>query len=145
MKALRIGMIATTLLVLGAVAAPARADNVYIDRGGWRNDSHFADRGGWRQDRHEIRQDRRELRSDYRELARDRADFQRAQARGDINGMFREHMEIRQDMREIRRDRAELHRDVHAVRHDYAGWQVPPRVHWHTVGSWQNHGHHFGW
>lgn len=52
-QTLRVGLIATTLLTLATLAAPARADT-YPG---------------------EIRQDRRELRGDYRELARDRADF----------------------------------------------------------------------
>jgi hypothetical protein len=146
---LKLGLIAATLLALGAIASPARADITHVDRGGWRNDNHVADRGGWRQDHREIRQDRRELRGDYRELAEDRADFQRAQARGDVARMHREHMEIRQDQRQIHRDRAELRHDVHDARHDrrydHAGWQVPLRIHWLAGGSWQNNDHHFGW
>jgi hypothetical protein len=126
-KALQAGLIAITVLTLATLAAPARADT-YPG---------------------EIRQDRRELRSDYRELAGDRADYRRASAAGDRAGMRRERMEIRQDKREIHRDRAELRRDVrdvrHDRRHDHAGWQVPLRVQWHAVGSWPNHGHHFGW
>jgi hypothetical protein len=133
-RTLQLSLIATTLLALGTIASPARADSP---------------RSEWHQDSREIRQDRRELRGDYRELARDRVDFQRAQARGDIVGMFRERREIRQDKREIRRDHAELRHDVrdarHDRRHDHAGWQAPLRVQWHAVGSWQNHSHHFGW
>jgi hypothetical protein len=124
-RTLQLSLIATALLALSTIASPARADSEYIDRGGWRHDSYGADRGGWRQDSREIRQDRRELRGDYRELARDRADFQRAQARGDIIGMFRERREIRLDMREIRRDQAELHHDLHAVRHDFRQEPAP--------------------
>ncbi len=148
-KTLRVGLIATTLLALSAITSPARADNQYVDRGGWRQDSHGFDRGGWRQDNREIRQDRRELRGDYRELARDRADYRHARAHGDVARMHRERMEIRQDIREIRHDRAELRRDVHDARHDrrhdHAVWQVPLRVHWLAGGSWQNNGYHFGW
>jgi hypothetical protein len=126
-KALQAGLIATMLLTLATLAAPARADTY----------------------RGEIRQDHRELRGDYRELAGDRADYRRAQASGDHAGMRRERMEIRQDKREIHRDRVELRHDVrdarHDRRHDHAGWQVPLHIQWHAVGSWQNHGHHFGW
>lgn len=93
-QTLRVGLIATTLLTLATLAAPARADT-YPG---------------------EIRQDRRELRADYRELARDRADFRQARAAGDLAGMHRERMEIRQDKREIHRDRAELRRDLRDAR-----------------------------
>ena len=130
-KALQAGLIATALLTLATIATPARADTY----------------------RGEIRQDRRELRSDYRELAGDRADYRRASAAGDHAGMGRERIEIRQDKREIHRDRVELRRDVrdarhdrrHDYRHDHAGWRAPLHIQWHAVGSWQNHGHHFGW
>jgi hypothetical protein len=98
-KYLRAGLIATALLTLATLAAPARADT-YPG---------------------EIRQDRRELRADYRELARDRADFRQARAAGDLAGMRRERMEIRQDKREIHRDRAELRRDVRHWRHHHSG------------------------
>lgn len=121
-------MIATTLLALSAITSPARADNQFIDRGGWRQDSR------------EIRQDRQELRADYRDLAEDRADYRRAMARGDVARMHRERMEIRQDIREIRHDRAELRRDVrearHDRRHDYAGWRLPLSIHWYAGGRW---------
>jgi len=139
-RTLQLSLIAATLLTLGAIASPARADNNSIDRGGWRNDRHVADRGGWRQDHREIRQDRRELRGDYRELAADRADYRRAMVRGDVARMHSERMEIRQDKREIYRDRAELRRDVRDARHDhrqvYAGWQIPLSIHWYAGGRW---------
>jgi hypothetical protein len=117
-KALQAGLIATTLLTLATLAAPALADT-YPG---------------------EIRQDRRELRGDYRELAGDRADYRRAMARGDVARMHSERMEIRQDKREIYRDRTELRRDVRDARHDrhhvYAGWQVPLSIHWYAGGRW---------
>ena len=157
-KARQLGLIATTLLALGAIAPAAHADNQSIDRGGWRHDSHGIDRGGWRQDHREIRLDRRELRGDYRELAEDRADYQRARARGDIIGMFRERREIRQDIREIRHDRAELRRDLRAVHHDFrqehaprhqpqaTGWQTPrPQQASPVVNAQPNNGRHLGW
>ncbi len=126
-QTLRVGLIATTLLTLATLAAPARAET-YPG---------------------EIRHDRRELRGDYHELARDRVDYRRASAAGDHAGMRRERIEIRQDKREIHRDRAELRRDVrharHGGHHDHVGWQVPLRVHWHAGGSWQNPGYRFGW
>lgn len=123
-RTLQLGMIATALLTLSAVASPARADD---DR-----------RSEWRQDSREIRHDRRELRSDYRELAGDRADYQRARARGDIIGMFRERMEIRQDIREIRHDRAEL-------RHDLRDRWQDARGHWEQQRHDRYDGRHFGW
>ncbi|MCM2289252.1 MAG: hypothetical protein NDI67_09515 [Sulfuritalea sp.] len=107
-RTLQLGMIVTALLVLGSVTAPAHADDT---------------RSEWRRDSREIRHDRRELRNDYRELAEDRADFQRARARGDIIGMFRERMEIRQDRQEIRRDQAELRHDLRDRRQDARGHQ----------------------
>lgn len=107
-RALQLSMIATALLALGSIATPARADDA---------------RSEWRRDSREIRQDRRELRNDYRELAEDRADFQRARARGDIAGMFRERMEIRQDRQEIRRDLAELRHDLRDRWQDARGHQ----------------------
>ncbi len=107
-RTLQLSMIATALLALSAVTSPARADDA---------------RSEWRQDSREIRQDRRELRGDYRELAEDRADYRRAQARGDVLGMFRERMEIRQDRQEIRRDQAELRHDLRDRRQDARGHQ----------------------
>ncbi len=127
-RTLQLSLIAATLLTLGAIASPARAEHNSVDR------------GGWRQDHREIRQDRRELRGDYRELAADRADYRRAMARGDVARMHSERMEIRQDKREIRHDRAELRRDVRDARHDhrhvYAGWQLPLSIHWYAGGGW---------
>jgi flagellar biosynthesis chaperone FliJ len=99
-------LIAIALLALGASTAQAQ---------GWGSEI--------RQDNREIRQDRQELRSDYRELERDRADYARAQARGDIFGMARERMEIRQDKQEIRRDQAELRSDLRDRRQDARGHQ----------------------
>lgn len=120
-RTLQLGMIASALFALGAIAPPAYAD---VSRG-------------------EIRQDRRELRGDYRELAEDRADYQRARARGDVAGMVRERMEIRQDLREIRHDQAELRHDLrdrrqdvrghrgHDGRNQHAGyWNQGQRSHW---------------
>ena len=107
-RTLQLSLIATAMLALGAIASPARADTP---------------RSEWRQDTREIRQDQRELRGDYRELAEDRADYRRAQARGDVAGMFRERMEIRQDKQEIRRDQAELRHDLRDRRQDVRGHQ----------------------
>lgn len=125
-RTLQLGMIATALLALSAVAAPARADDA---------------RGEWRQDSREIRQDRRELRGDYRELAEDRADYQRARARGDVVGMIRERMEIRQDWQEIRRDQAELRHDLRDRFQDAHGHQ-DQRSHWGQQRGEQRYDRH---
>lgn len=120
-RTLQLGLIATALLALGAMASPAYAD---------------AGRG-------EIRQDRRELRADYRELAEDRADYQRARARGDVAGMFRERMEIRQDKQEIRRDLAELRHDLRDRRQDAWGHQGRDDRNRHA--GYRNPGPHGAW
>ena len=120
-RTLQLSMIATALLALGAIASPARAD---VSRG-------------------EIRQDQRELRGDYRELAEDRADYQRAMARGDVVGMFRERMEIRQDKQEIRRDQAELRHDLRDRRQDVRGHQGYDGRNQHA-GYW-NQGQRSNW
>ena len=127
-RTLQLGMIATALLALSAVAAPARADD---------------GRREWRQDSREIRQDRRELRGDYRELTEDRADYQRARARGDVVGMFRERMEIRQDWQEIRRDQTELRHDLRDRRQDARGHQHQ-RSHWGQQLGGQRYDRHDG-
>jgi hypothetical protein len=107
-RTLQLSLIATAMLALSAIASPAFADTP---------------RSEWRQDTREIRQDQRELRGDYRELAEDRADYQRARARGDVVGMFRERMEIRQDKQEILRDQAELRHDLRDRRQDARAYQ----------------------
>lgn len=127
-RTLQLSLIATAMIALGAIASPAFADTP---------------RSEWRRDTREIRQDQRELRGDYRELAEDRADYQRARARGDVIGMFRERMEIRQDKQEIRRDRAELRHDLRERRQDARAYQHHDGRNSHA-GYW-NHGQRASW